>query len=71
MLRTARNTMKMSHPGLSLFEKIKEIKNDIQSILILFYELKSGHIGDTLMIISGYSYNIYVLHWEVNALSNL
>lgn len=32
--------MKMSHRGLSLFEKIKEIKNDMQSILILFYELK-------------------------------
>lgn len=48
MLGTARNAMKMSHRGLSLFEKIKEIKNDMQSILILFYELKSGHIGDTL-----------------------
>lgn len=38
----------------------------MQSILIIFNELKSGHTGDALMVISGYSYNIYVLHWEVD-----
>lgn len=51
----------------------KEMKNVMQSILNIFYELKSGHVGGThvVMVLSGYSYNIYVLHLEVETLSNL